>query len=276
MQNPCASLIISFYNKIDQLKLVFAGLEKQSFSNFEIIIADDGSSGRIINELEQLSNKTDLNTKHIWHKDQGWRKTEILNKAILASSSDYLIFIDGDCIPHTHFIKEHLENKNRGVVLAGRRVNLSHSITEKLTCDQIKRGYLEGWGLFLSTCLGLLSKGRDAEKGIYIRNPFLRKMINKKSNRGILGSNFSIHKDDILAINGFDERYKAPGIGEDSDLAFRLEMYGVRIQTIKNIAIQYHLYHKRLYKPGVNVHIFDETKKARIHYTPFGINKLIY
>lgn len=119
MKKPYASLIISIYNKIDYLKLLFSSLERQTFSAFEIIIADDGSNDCVVNELSNLVKKIDLNTKHVWHDDQGWRKPEILNKAILASSSDYLIFIDGDCILHSHFIEEHFYNKKSGVALKG-------------------------------------------------------------------------------------------------------------------------------------------------------------
>ena len=73
MKKPYTSLIISIYNKIDYLKRLFASLERQTFSAFEIIIADDGSNDCVVNELSNLPNKIDLNIKHVWHDDQGWR-----------------------------------------------------------------------------------------------------------------------------------------------------------------------------------------------------------
>ena len=138
-----ASVIISFYNRIDYLKLVLTGLERQTFRDFEIIIADDGSSEKIVEELEKISIKISYPLIHVWHEDKGFRKNKILNRAITSSNTDYLIFIDGDCIPHKEFVKEHLIYSNIGKCLTGRRVNLSEKITGYLSVEKIRNGYLE-------------------------------------------------------------------------------------------------------------------------------------
>jgi glycosyltransferase involved in cell wall biosynthesis len=138
-----ASLIISFYNNVEYLKLIAASLERQSFRDFEIIIADDGSNQESINKVEKLSAKLPFPLKHVWQEDKRFRKNKILNKAVCASSSDYLIFIDGDCVPHSLFIKEHYDHKKEGNCFTGRRVNLSLKITALLTESSIKNGYLE-------------------------------------------------------------------------------------------------------------------------------------
>ena len=106
--NPETSVIISFYNKINYLKLVLAGFVNQSSKNFEIIIADDGSERQVVSELEQHSVYLPFQIKHVWHEDKGFRKNKILNRAVAASNSDYLIFVDGDCIPHKKFVEDHL------------------------------------------------------------------------------------------------------------------------------------------------------------------------
>src|SRR5687768_7510377 len=98
-----ASLIISFYNKIEYLRMILAALERQSFKNFEVVIADDGSKAEVVNEIKEIQTKSPLQIQHIWHEDIGFRKTKILNESIRKSNSDYLIFIDGDCIPHHKF-----------------------------------------------------------------------------------------------------------------------------------------------------------------------------
>src|SRR4030066_126824 len=193
------SLIISFYNRIDYLKLVLAGLERQTFRNFEIILADDGSNQNVISEIESLSKQISFPFIHVWQEDKGFRKNSILNSAIRVSSADYLIFIDGDFFPHRNF-------------------------------------------------------------------------FNKKK-RGLLGCNLSIHKADIKKINGFDERYQAPSIGEDSDIQFRLELLGIKIKTLNNIAIQYHLYHELQKRPEKNLELFAQVRKSAQHFTPYGLNK---
>jgi glycosyltransferase involved in cell wall biosynthesis len=266
-----ASVIISFYNRIDYLKYVLAGFKRQSYHDFEIIIADDGSNAKVVEELEKLSTEISYPLIHVWHEDKGFRKNKILNRAITSSNTDYLIFIDGDCIPHREFVNEHLIYSSIGKCLTGRRVNLSQKITADLSVENIKNGYLEDKKLKLIID-GLWGKSDNVERGFYIKNKFLRYILNKKK-RGILGCNFSIHKKDILAINGFDERYELPSIGEDSDIQYRLELLKVEVVSLGNIAVQYHLYHKLQERPQKNLDLFAEIKQSAVFYTPFGINQ---
>lgn len=266
-----ASIIIAFYNKIDYLKLVLAGLGRQSMDDFEVIIADDGSRKEVVAELEELITESPLAIRHLWHEDKGFRKNRMLNRAIRESESDYLIFIDGDCIPHREFVKEHLDNSVIKASLTGRRVNLSQKITESLTPEKVRSGCLENDTLMMMSDY-IFGKSTDVEKGVYLKSAYLREKINRKK-RGLLGSNFSLFKSDFLEINGFDERYEAPSIGEDSDVQFRLELKGVEIRPLNNIAIQYHLYHKILPRPDKNKELFDRVIKEGRYFTPFGIKK---
>ncbi len=265
-----ASVILSFYNKIEYLKFVFAGLERQSFRGFEIIIADDGSAENVVDELEIMASKLSFPVTHLWQEDKGFRKNKILNRAISATKSDYLIFVDADCIPHSKFVEEHFYNREKNICLTGRRVNLSEKVTRRLTPSQVEEGILEDNLLIIED--GLFGKSYDVEKGFYFQNKFLREYFNKKK-RGILGCNFSLHKNDFLKINGFDERYEAPSIGEDSDIQHRLESINVQIKSLNNIAVQYHLFHKLQPRPQKNIELFEEIKKSNISYTPYGINK---
>jgi cellulose synthase/poly-beta-1,6-N-acetylglucosamine synthase-like glycosyltransferase len=208
----------------------------------------------------------------MWHKDKGWQKNIILNKAIVAASSEYAIFIDGDCIPHRHFIKEHLLAKEKNLVLTGRRVLLSERISEFLTVNKVRRGFLERMLLPWMILEQLFGNGQFVENAIYFKWKWIRKRINKKD-RGLLGSNFSIHKVDLLAINGFDERYLSPYIGEDTDLEYRLRLTGCRFKHLKHLAIQYHYFHPRLEFNDSNYSIFNDNKQRGTAYTPFGIMK---
>ena len=266
-----ASVIISFYNRIDYLRLVLAGFERQTSRNFEIIIADDGSKQEIINEIELISKKIPFKLTHLWQEDIGFRKNRILNKSISAAGSEYLIFIDGDCIPHSKFVDEHFVNRKNKICLTGRRVNLSKKITGVLNPSNIKEGFLENHNLKLIWD-GIAGESFDVEKGFYLNSKFLRNYFNKKK-RGLLGCNLSIHKEDLININGFDERYEAPSVGEDTDIQFRLEKTGTKINSLNNVAVQYHLYHKLQERPQKNLVLFNEVKIAGQYFTPCGIKK---
>jgi glycosyltransferase involved in cell wall biosynthesis len=268
---PNATVIAAFYNKIDYLRLVLAGFERQSEKDFEFIVADDGSKQEIVKELEFLSKGISFPLIHIWQEDKGFRKNKILNKAIATANSNYIIFIDADCIPHSRFVEEHISYSEKGNCLTGRRVNLSHKYTQILSPQKVKEGFIEKNNFALIKD-GLFGESFYVEKGFYFKSRLLRKIFNRKE-RGLLGCNFSLNKEDILNINGFDERYEAPSIGEDSDVQFRLELNKIKIVSLNHIAVQYHLYHKLLERPQGNLTLFNKIKVEKLAFTPFGIEK---
>ena len=263
------SIIIAFYNKLNYLKLVLAGFERQSNTDFEILIADDGSNEETVRELTEILENSTMSIKHIWHEDRGWRKNIILNQSVRQASTDYLVFVDGDCIPHRNFVKEHVRNRAKGIILSGRRLNLSKKISDNLTTKKVKNGFLEkntmSWLI-----KGLMKEITHAEKGLYL--PILKPFLMMK-NKDLLGSNFSIFKEDIYRINGFDERYLAPTVGEDTDIEFRAGLAGIKIRSIRNLAVQYHLYHQMLSRENNNYLILEETKRNRISFTPYGLSR---
>lgn len=267
-----ATVIISFYNKLNVLKLVLSGFERQSAENFEIIIADDGSPEAVVDALKNHIRNSPLAISHVWHEDRGWQKNTILNRAIVAARSDYIIIVDGDCIPHRHFIREHLQAKGHHLVLTGRRVLLSKKVSESLTTKRVRKGFLEHVFFPWMLLERLTGKGAFVENALYIRWHWIRKKLNKKD-RGLLGSNFSLHKEDLLAVNGFDERYQAPYVGEDTDLEYRLRLHGFAFRHLKHLAIQYHVFHPRQPMDESNYALLEDNKKRGVGYTPFGINK---
>jgi glycosyltransferase involved in cell wall biosynthesis len=268
-----ATVIISVYNRIDFLKLVLAGFEIQTEKNFEIIISDDGSNDKFVSELRELMKTSCLTIRHNWHEDDGFRKNKILNLSISMSAARYLIFSDGDCIPHSRFVEEHLANAEQGVCLVGRRSDISERLTLTLTPERVKNKVLERPGALFGMFLDYFRmKGFHVMNGIYFGHGPLRRFFNRKE-RGLLGANFSIFKKDLEAINGFDERYTQPTFGEDSDIELRLRLNGIRFKTVMNAAVQYHCHHKLLPRPDESRLLYEQAVKENRPYTPFGIKK---
>lgn len=255
--------------------MVFESLSRQTFQNFEVVIADDGSDELAVECIHQLMETASFPVKHCWHPDNGWQKNIALNHAIEASEGIYLVFIDGDCIPHRYFLEDHFSNRKENYVLSGRRVQLSKKRTENLCIEQIKVGFLEkGTGLLVLLLDGILGKVKHSENAIRVRNRFLRKCLIKDKFRGILGCNFSIHKSDILKVNGFDERYNYPGTGEDTDLDHRLQRAGIYCQSRKHLLTIYHIHHKKSdLAHAPNLLLLKENDDQGITFTPFGIKK---
>jgi len=241
LTSPAVSLVVAVYNKPDVLRFVLAACARQSFRDFEVIVADDGSGPEVAEVIREGQHCYAYPILHLWHEDRGWRKDTMLNNAIRAARSEYMVFIDGDCLPSRHFLKDHSKEREPGRVLLGRRVETSKRWSESLTLGKVQNGGFErlGWRGLLD---GLRGDALRLEDSIRIKSRFLRTLL-MRNVRGMLGSNFSIFKSDLVAVNGFDELYDGPGCGEDSDIQYRLSLIGVTGKSVRNLAILYHLHH---------------------------------
>jgi glycosyltransferase involved in cell wall biosynthesis len=269
--SPQVSLIITFYNKLDYLKLVLASIEQQTFTSFEVIIADDGSTRDVVDELEGYCRQMPFPISHVWQDDIGYRRSRIINEAAKVARGNYLIIIDGDCLLHPRFIEEHYLNRNERYCLTGRRVNLSEAHSAMLTDAQIRARGMKGIRR-RALMDALIGRATRVEDGIYLRSTRLRKWRNRRP-AGLLGCNMSLHRSNLFKVNGFDERYVRYGY-EESDLELRLEILGVTPVSLKNIAIQYHLYHpSRRVEADIefNLALLEATRQRGAYYTEHGI-----
>ncbi|MCB0721771.1 MAG: glycosyltransferase [Ignavibacteriae bacterium] len=264
------SLIISVYKNTKALELIFYALSKQSYKDFEIIIAEDGEYEGISEIIEKSKSYLNNPIIHITQEDKGFRKNRILNEAIRKSNTDYLIFIDGDCVPHSDFIKEHVENREDNTVLCGRRVALGKEMSERITKESILSGDYQKIGLkhFVDSMKGSGEGSKHVEEGLR----FSARVFGKDDEH-ILGCNFSIQKSLLEKINGFDENYEGPGLGEDSDIEFRLRLIDVKFKSVRNKAIQYHLFHPRTKEDERNFEYFQEVKKKGEYFCENGLSK---
>ena len=239
------SIIIAVYKDIEALKLIIEALKKQNYPGLEVIVAEDNNATEM---AEYVSSITELDVKHTTQEDKGIRKARSQNNAILKSTGEYLIFIDGDCIPYTTFIDAHAKLAEEGCVLSGRRVNLGPDISAQIRQHSVSASSLENHYLLKSISLLKIGSTHTAQ-GIHIRpDSWLYKNTiakRKKSNLNILGCNFSCFKNDLIAIDGFDESYGETAVPDDTDLQWRLEASGRKLKTCKLAANQFHLHHSR-------------------------------
>ncbi|MDD5052456.1 MAG: glycosyltransferase [Sulfuricurvum sp.] len=236
------SIIVAVYKDIASLSLIIEALKHQTYKNFEVVIAEDGENPQM---KEYVASITGLEVKHTTQEDIGIRKARSQNNGIIASSGEYLIFIDGDCIPYSTFIEAHAALAEPKTVLSGRRVNLSESLTQK-----IKEGLVDVIDIEkrLYKYIGLaFEKDSKYEYGIYLSpTGWIYSLLSKlrKRNTEIIGCNFSCFREDMLALNGFDEGYGENSLSDDTDLNWRFSAYGLKIKSCKNVANQFHLWHK--------------------------------
>jgi GT2 family glycosyltransferase len=265
------SLIVSVYKDAEKLECILRSLCFQTAKNFEVIVSEDGQSSEISACIARFKHSP-FPLKHLTQEDRGFQKTKALNQAVRAARADYLIFIDGDCVPHPRFIESHFENRQSRVVLAGRRVELGKTFSQQLVgTPRLLDRLSSPWGLLKSIIPLTLDGSKNPESGIYSAR--LNK-FSKRLNVPLLGCNFSCFRSSLEMVNGFNEEFRAPGIGEDTDLEWRLLRAGERIQSVKFLTPLFHLWHDRNYPLSEeNVRIFEETKRQDHWLARLGLFK---
>jgi glycosyltransferase involved in cell wall biosynthesis len=242
---PLISLIVAVYKDIEALDLIVNALKTQTYKNFEVIIVEDNDSELMKDYISQIDG---LNIKHTFQPDIGIRKTRSLNNGILASEGEYLIFIDGDCIPYSTFIESHVKLSEPGYIISGRRCNLGPKYSGFLRDKEISALDLERSFIYKFPAITLDCKEGHAEAGFYFKaNGFLYATFfkNRKTTKSLVGCNYSCFKSDMLKINGYDEGYGESSVGDDTDLEWRFKALGLKIKSAKNVANMFHLYHDR-------------------------------
>lgn len=245
-----ACLIISVYKNVDALRCILDNLKHQTEQDFEIIISEDGQSQEMKTFVESYPFRQPY--QHLTQPDEGWRKNRALNRAIRASHCNWLIFIDGDCVLHPRFIEMHVRYANPQYVLAGKRIKL----------NIVKSALLLTYQSFSIWPLWFFPQGcRHIEDGFFF--PFAKWL--RRPIHHLIGCNMSMSKQVLEQINGFDEQYIYPTVGEDTDIEWRLQAIGVQIYSLRNLAVQYHLYHPCNYdtERQDNVLIFERKQAHR-------------
>jgi len=250
------SVIISTYNSPEWLEKVLWGYSVQVHKDFELIIADDGSTEVTKQLIDRMRQETGLTIKHVWQEDKGFRKCRILNLATLEAVSDYLVFTDGDCIPRRDFLEVHASEAEPGRYLSGGYHKLPMATSNAIKKDDILSGQ----------CFNVSWLKRHGLKSTYknsklTANRWQAKLFNSltPTRCRFKGSNGSAWKKDVLAVNGFDETM-AYG-GEDREFGIRLVNSGIRPKHVRYNAIVIHLDHARGY---VNPETVQANKQHRI------------
>lgn len=228
---PLLSLVVAVYDRTDFLEICLQSIMWQSFRDFEIVVAEDGASEEMKAFVDSWVPRSPFSITHLTQPKDGFGKTRIYNKAIPAARGTYLLFIDGDCVLHRHYLREYARRVAPNLCLFGRRVPLDGRVTRAV----MKRMNPAA----ITWCRILFSATPRKEDALLL--PF---RLSKRKN-SVYGSSFCVPRADLLRVNGFDEDYRYPCYGEDHDLEARLRNAGLEFDNVKNRAIQYHLDHPR-------------------------------
>jgi glycosyltransferase involved in cell wall biosynthesis len=266
-------VIISTYNNPAWLEKVFWGYECQTYKNFEIIVADDGSAQPTADLIARFQQNSLLKIKHVWQADEGFQKSRILNKAILAAESEYLLFTDQDCVPRADFLETHYQYAKKGHFLSGGYSRLPMDLSLALTMEDVETARAFDLKWMLSQGLEHSFKNTKLWK-CSLWSKFMNSITPAAASWN--GCNASGWRSDMLKINGFNEDMQYGG--QDREFGERLWNYGLKSIQIRYAAICLHLDHKRPYKTDEtmrkNKEIRRQTKLSHRIETPNGIRKI--
>lgn len=239
MSNLSLAVIVTTYNWPQALNRVLKSLCNQSYSHYEIIIADDGSTEETKALIDAFKERASISLTHCWQADEGFRAAQIRNLAVSWAKSDYLVFIDGDCVPGFDFVARHAKLAEKGWLVKGNRILLNQRFTSKILQEDIaiEKWGLKDWGLARVT-------GKINRFMPLIHLPFsLGRKASPRRWQGAKTCNLGIWRQDFIAVNGFDESFIGWGY-EDSDLVLRLMRNHVFCKSGKFGLSVMHLWHR--------------------------------
>jgi glycosyltransferase involved in cell wall biosynthesis len=227
---PSLALVVNTFNQPDYLLRLLNALSRQTQLPHEVVLADDGSDDQTRAAFEGWAGKQPFPCARVWQEHTGFRRARILNLAIARATSAYLVFQDGDTIPHPGFVADHLRLARPGRFVQGHRALI----------EQDGASFF-GLGDFAADRRrALLSRQLSGLKHAY-RWPWPARRY-RSDLRGIRGCNLAIWRDDLVRVNGYNEAFTGWG-REDSELAVRLMNTGARRLDVRGWAICYHLWH---------------------------------
>ena len=275
MSYPKSTIIISVYKDTESLGFILESLKNQTVLPDEIIVSEDGDSAEM-HDFIAIQKDSFPNLIHLIQADEGWRKNIAMNNAIKVASHDYLIFIDGDCIPYRTFIQGHVENAQKGVVLCGKRFELGPKFSERVKKHELKLSDIETKFLWYLPAM-IQGNSRHPEDGFYFKShSLLSNIIHKRYVRHIVGCNWSCYKEDFLKINGFDETYRLPSEGEDVDPSWRFRGMGIELKSCRHNANVLHLYHPKRFssvEQDINKVIMEKHRAENAFFCKNGLQK---
>ncbi|MFH5831979.1 glycosyltransferase [Halalkalibaculum sp. DA384] len=203
------SIIIPVYNRPREIRELLDSLTRQTYTQFEVIVVDDGSSDRCGEIAQSFSDQ--LTLAYYWKENEGPGPTR--NFGARHSSSEFLIFFDSDCIIPDHY----MEIVNRFLE--------QHKVDAYGGPDRAADSFTHLQKAINYSMTSLLTTG-----GIRGGSNRMDHFYPRSFNMGISRTAFN-------KVNGFSSMR----FGEDIDLSLRLKAHNMRSVLIKEA----YVFHKR-------------------------------
>ena len=256
-----ATLLVSAANPPATLALTCAALERQSWPELEIFFCEDGAESEVAQVVAAFQSRARFSVRHFTQEGGRFRKGRVMNAGAREASGEVLVFLDGDCVPHRDYVADHMRATREGRYLAGRRVELGPMLSRGLTPQKVRAGYFD----FPRPSLvwsALRGDSENLQRTVRVPWPWARRILKMASVVDLKGCNYSVLRSDFAAINGYDESYEGYG-REDTDVEIRLQNHGLKIHSMKGLALQFHVWHPRREFTPSNDARLEELRRSR-------------
>lgn len=262
------SLCITTYNAVTRLQQVFLNILMLEEWPAEILICDDGSGKATRDLIDWFRDRAAVPVRHLWEPDEGWRPSRARNNGIYASLGDYVVFLDGDCVPHRRFIEDHRRLAASGYLVLGDRAHVREWALSRFRTNPVN--------LMKAMLCGHIHKRRRAVRVFFERPRSLTfQTVDARHLAHVaIGCNFSAWREDLVRVNGFNEAITGWGL-EDVELIARMMASGVRARKVRRRAVVYHLDHgERSYDAAAVLAPVEAVFREGLTTIPHGLNRL--
>jgi len=259
-----ASVVITTYKWPAALRRALEALARQSTLPHEVIVADDGSGDETRTLIRSLAHDFPVPLRHSWIEDRGFRVALARNRAIAASSGDYVLLLDGDMLAHPLFVADHLRAAQPGSFVQGMRVLATAEASARMLSGE-------------TAALGFFDPGLKRRRHTLRIPPLARlslRLSQGQSEQAIKTCNQGWWREDLVALNGFDERFEGWG-REDKDLAARAFHAGLQRRSLRFAGLATRLYPRERHEEGAspNDELLDDTRTSRRIRSPQGLDR---
>lgn len=271
------SIVVSTYEWPEALDVVLHALSEQVDRAFEVVVAEDASSSETAHVVARWSPFFGERLRHVHHADDGYRRARIVNLAALETEGNFLVFLDGDCIPRRGFVAAVRRAALPGWFLHTKRVPLSESFSQRVLA-----GALPIWRWSTPAWL-LWARSETRRPGFFVsardrRRPWRRQLPDFAPPFNAHGFFTGMWRADLERVNGWDARFEGWG-NDDVDLAVRLGRLRLRCGWPGPGATLFHLWHPHARDPTdsgflANEERLRETKASNRVEAVVGLREL--
>jgi len=255
---PSISVVLTTYNRSDALAVVLKALQRQTDTDFEVVIADDGSQPAHRARIREVGQGCSFALAHVWHPDVGFTVARARNLGVAQSRGSYLILLDGDCVPDIDFVAQHRRLMQSGFLVNGSRCLLSQRFTQ-----YVLDGAVDVVGMTWAYWLQQWRKGYASKITPLLRAPDWGVRIESDFRwYGIRSCNMGLWRADFERVNGFDSSFQGWG-HEDADLVLRMFHAGIRRKNGFFATEVFHLWHDEASRNRASAN--EGTVRQRMH-----------